>query len=184
MSQAIYSLHFSILDAIQEHLRTLWLDAVIPYLTMLGDAGAIWILLAIVLMLIPGKRKVGLTVAAALLIDLIICNGILKPLIARIRPYDLHTGISLLIKASTDYSFPSGHTAASFAAASALLYRKDRLWIPAMVLAALIAFTRLYLYVHYPTDVLTSVILGIGFAILSFFLIKKLYEKIDNKLNK
>ena len=96
MSQAIYSLDFSILDAIQEHLRTLWLDAVIPYLTMLGDAGAIWILLAIVLMLIPGKRKVGFTVAAALLIDLIICNGILKPLIARIRPYDLHTGISLL----------------------------------------------------------------------------------------
>ena len=122
MSQAIYSLDFSILDAIQEHLRTLWLDAVIPYLTMLGDAGAIWILLAIVLMLIPGKRKVGFTVAAALLIDLIICNGILKPLIARIRPYDLHTGISLLIKAPTDYSFPSGHTAASFAAASAHRY--------------------------------------------------------------
>ena len=160
MSQAIYSLDFSILDAIQEHLRTLWLDAVIPYLTMLGDAGAIWILLAIVLMLIPGKRKVGFTVAAALLIDLIICNGILKPLIARIRPYDLHTGISLLVKAPTDYSFPSGHTAASFAAASALLYRKDRLWIPAMVLAALIAFTRLYLYVHYPSDVLCGILVG------------------------
>ena len=132
----------------------------IPYLTMLGDAGAIWILLAIVLMLIPGKRKVGFTVAAALLIDLIICNGILKPLIARIRPYDLHTGISLLVKAPTDYSFPSGHTAASFAAASALLYRKDRLWIPAMVLAALIAFTRLYLYVHYPSDVLCGILVG------------------------
>ena len=123
MSQAIYSLDFSILDAIQEHLRTLWLDTIVPYLTMLGNAGAVWILLAIILLCIPGKRKVGFTVAAALLADLILCNGILKPLVARIRPYDLHTGISLLIKAPSDYSFPSGHTAASFAAASALACR-------------------------------------------------------------
>ena len=160
MSQAIYSLDFSILDAIQEHLRTLWLDTIVPYLTMLGNAGAVWILLAIILLCIPGKRKVGFTVAAALLADLILCNGILKPLVARIRPYDLHAGISLLIKAPSDYSFPSGHTAASFAAASALLFRKERLWIPARVLAVIIAFTRLYLYVHYPSDVLCGILVG------------------------
>lgn len=161
MSQAIYSLDFSILDAIQESLRTVWLDTVVPYLTMLGDAGLIWILLTVILLCIPGKRKIGLTMAAGLVVDLILCNGLLKPLVARIRPYDLHPGITLLIKAPTDYSFPSGHTSASFTAVFALVFRKDRLWIPALVLALVIAFTRLYLYVHYPSDVFCGILVGL-----------------------
>ena len=86
---------------------------------------------------------------------------LLKPIIARPRPFTFRPELTLLVKAPRDFSFPSGHTAASFAAASALLFSKAKGWIPAMVLAALIALSRLYLYVHYPTDVLAGVVVGV-----------------------
>jgi len=115
---------------------------------------------------------------AALLMGLLICNITLKPLVARIRPYDYvleHYGrnISLLVSTPHDFSFPSGHTLASFEGATALLIHNKKLGIPAMVLACLIAFSRLYLYVHYPTDVIFSVFLGIGLAYLGTWIVKK-----------
>ena len=114
---------------------------------------------------------------AALLVDLVICNGILKPLVHRIRPFDVKTGIELLVKRPTDYSFPSGHTAASFASVTALyLAGEKKLWIPALVLAVLIAFSRLYLYVHYPTDVLGGVVAGLAAGALGYWLMKKVSE--------
>lgn len=180
MNEAVYAWDFSLLDAIQSNLRTVWLDTIFPYLTKLGDAGIIWILLTVVFLCIPSKRRTGITLAVALVIDLILCNGILKPLVARIRPYDLHHGINLLIAAPTDYSFPSGHTAASFAAASVLIYRKDRLWIPALVLAVLIAFSRLYLYVHYPTDVLFGIVVGVFSGWVGFLIVRRW---VDPRLN-
>lgn len=151
----------SVLDWIQK-LHTPLGDALMSFFSRLGDAGLIWIVLAAVLLLIPKCRKAGFAVTAALLIDLIVCNGILKPVVARVRPYDVNTAISLIIAKPTDYSFPSGHTAAAFAAVSALLCAKSRLWIPAGILAVLIAFSRMYLYVHYPTDILGGVFVGIA----------------------
>ena len=106
----------------------------------------------------------------------------MKPLLHRIRPYDYlweHYGIQvkLLIEAPHDFSFPSGHTIASFEAATVLML-KDRKWgIPALILAGIIAFSRLYLYVHYPTDVLVSILLGVGIGYLATFLVGKGYEK-------
>ena len=183
MSDAIYSFDFSVLDGIQEYLRAAWLDTIVPYITMLGNAGIFWILLTAVFLLIPSKRRTGIVMAIALIIDVIVCNGILKPLVARIRPYDLHTGIDLLIKAPTDFSFPSGHSAASFAASSALMYRKDRLWIPAMFLAMLIALSRLYLYVHYPTDVICGILVGFLAGWLGYCISKKWIEpRLDQRI--
>jgi undecaprenyl-diphosphatase len=92
--------------------------------------------------------------------------------------------IPLLIEAPTDYSFPSGHTIASFEAATVLLIRHKKWGIMAMVLAVLIAFSRLYLYVHYPTDVLSSIVLGIGIAFAANYFVNQgyaLYER--NKLH-
>jgi undecaprenyl-diphosphatase len=99
---------------------------------------------------------------------------LLKPLIARIRPCDVNTTVTLLIARPSDYSFPSGHTASSFCSASALYFSRTRLWIPALVIASLIAFSRLYLYVHYPSDILAGAVIGIligyaGFRITAFF---------------
>lgn len=179
--------HFDlpILDWIAEHLHCGFLDTVMPVITALGNGGIFWIALAVVLIITPTYRKAGLSMGLALLIGLLVCNLTLKPLVARIRPYDYqlaHFGknISLLIAAPHDFSFPSGHTIASFEGAVALLLHHRKLGIPATVLAVLIAFSRLYLYVHYPTDVLTSVVLGIGFALLGSFLVSrgyKLWEK-------
>ncbi len=150
-----------ILNCIQEYLRTPFLDTAIPFITHLGDKGIIWIGLAVVLLLFPKTRKAGFAVAAALIFEAICCNIILKPLVGRIRPFDINTTVELLIAAPKDYSFPSGHTAASFAAVSALFFSKNRLWIPALILGIAIAFSRLYLYVHYPSDVLAGILLGI-----------------------
>lgn len=105
-------------------------------------------------------RAWGIAVSAALLVDLLLCNVLLKPLVARPRPYTFRPELTLLVKAPRDFSFPSGHAAASFAAASALLYSKCRGWIPATALAAAIALSRLYLYVHYPSDVICGAVLG------------------------
>ena len=175
--------HFDlpILDWIAEQLHCGFLDAVMPVITALGNGGIFWIALAVVLIIIPKYRKAGLSMGLALLMGLLVCNITLKPLVARIRPYDYQWAqfgktIPLLIATPHDYSFPSGHTIASFEGATALLLHDRRLGIPAMVLAVLIAFSRLYLYVHYPTDVLASVVLGVGFAFLGSFLVKGGYQ--------
>ena len=108
------------------------------------------------------KRKmISKIMAAALIMDLLICNIAVKNLAARTRPYDVNTSVQLLVAKLHDYSFPSGHTAASFASVTALyLAGEKKLWKPALVLAVLIAFSRLYLYVHYPTDILGGIITG------------------------
>ena len=175
-----------ILDWIAANLWCPFLDAVMPVITLLGDAGIFWIAIAVVLLFFPKTRKIGLGMGAALVMGLLICNCMLKPLTARIRPYDYqlqHFGVTikLLIEAQHDFSFPSGHTIASFEAATVILLHNKKFGIPAMLLACLIAFSRLYLYVHYPTDVLASVILGTAFAILGSFLVKQGYKLWENR---
>ena len=153
-------IEIQILNWLQK-LHTPVLDQIMCSITHLGDAGAFWILLVVVLLLLPRTRKSGLIVAGALLMDVLFCNVLLKPIVARIRPFDVNTSIQLLVARPHDYSFPSGHTAASFTAAMALyLAGENKMWKPALVLAVLIAFSRLYLYVHYPTDILGGIITG------------------------
>lgn len=168
---------FEFLDFLQT-MHTPLITKIMKAASKLGDAGFIWILLAGVLLMIPKTRKVGILVSVALLLDVLTCNVILKPLIARTRPYDVNTAVELLIRAPRDYSFPSGHTAASFAAAAALWFAdKKKLAIPALVLAVLIAFSRMYFYVHYPTDVLGGAILGMVCGWLSCKLLGQKMEE-------
>ena len=148
-----------------------------PVITTLGNGGVIWIVCAVVLLLIPKTRKIGVVLAVSLAIEALCCNVILKPLAARIRPFDMNTAVQLLISPPTDFSFPSGHTGAAFAAASALFFCKNRLWIAALVLAILIAFSRLYLYVHYPSDVLGGILLGILSGWLGYTLVGLIKKK-------
>ena len=155
------SFEFAILDWIQANLRNPIMDLLMPAITTLGNSGLIWIILAGILILMPKYRKVGVAVMAGLVLEVICCNLVLKPLVARVRPCDVNTAVQLLVVRPDDFSFPSGHTAASFAAASALSFSRSRLWIPSLVLAVLIAFSRLYLYVHYPTDILAGALLGV-----------------------
>ena len=155
------NIELSILDWLQT-LHTPFLDKIMVFITRLGDAGIIWIVLSIVLLLIPKTRKSGAVMVAALVVDVLLCNIVLKNLVARARPYDVNTGVHLLVAKLHDYSFPSGHTAASFASVTALyLAGEKKLWKFAFVLACLIAISRLYLYVRYPTDVLGGILFGV-----------------------
>ena len=175
-----------ILDWIAEHLWCPFLDTIVPGITFLGNGGWIWIAIALVLLCIPKYRKTGFAMGAALLMGLLICNLWLKPWVGRIRPYDYQLqaygkAIPLLITAPTDFSFPSGHTIASFEAATVILIRHKKWGVAPLLLAILIAFSRLYLYVHYPTDVLTSIVLGIGIGYLANYLINKGYSLYQQK---
>ena len=164
------SFDLPILEWIRTTLGCDALDVTMPIITMFGDAGIFWIACSVLLMFFRKTRKTGLGMAFALMLGLIICNMTLKPMVQRIRPYDLQAQlgvtINLLNGTMHDFSFPSGHTIASFEAAVVLLKNSKKMGIPAMILAILIAFSRLYLYVHYPTDVIASIILGTLFAFI------------------
>jgi len=149
----------AILNSIQQ-LRCDLLDAVMMFISWTGNHGTVWILLAVLLLLLKRQRHHGLTAACALILDLISCNLILKPLIGRVRPFAFNPAMDLLIAPPLDASFPSGHTAAAFAVVFAMKASGSPLWKPAAVWAALMAFSRLYLYVHWPTDILGGIILG------------------------
>ena len=171
-----------ILDAIQYHLACPFLDKVFPYITMLGDAGIFWIITAVILLFFKKTRKAGISMGLALIMGLLIGNLCLKPLFARTRPYDWNPDVVLLIEKLHDFSFPSGHTLASFEAAGVLMFtHRKTLGYPALVIAILVAFSRLYLYVHYPTDVLASVVLGLLFAFISCRIIKMIFDKLSKK---
>ena len=174
LKEEFMGIEIQILDWIQT-LHTPLFDEIMLLITHLGDMGIFWILLTIVLLLIPETRKSGVIVAAALCIDIVVCNGILKNVFARTRPFDVNTAVQLLIAAPRDFSFPSGHTGASFAAVSALYFAGEkRLWKAACVLAFLIAISRMYLYVHYPTDILGGILVGIAAGAAGWYLVTKL----------
>ena len=164
------SFDLPILDWIAANLWCPALDFLMPIITTFGDGGIFWIVISVLLMLFPKTRRTGLGMAFALAMGLVVCNMTLKPLVARIRPYDLQAElgvtIPLLQGAMHDFSFPSGHTIASFEASMVMLFNSKKMGIPAVILAFAIAFSRLYLYVHYPTDVIASMILGTLFALI------------------
>ena len=171
------TLEFAVLDWIQAHLRCGFLDAVLPAVSWTANHGELWIILAVVLLLVRGQRKYGAAVACGLVLDLVSCNMLLKPLIGRIRPFAVNTAVELLVKAPLDASFPSGHTAASFAAVFALKTAGSPLWKPAMAVAVVIAFSRLYLYVHWPSDVLGGALLGAAVGWAGAKIVEKALEK-------
>ncbi len=151
------------------------------FVTSLGNFSIAWVMLALVLILIPKTRKIGFVVMAAVILDSVLCNVILKNIFVRPRPCDVNTAINLLIPRPLGYSFPSGHTSASFAAVSALYFSGERkIWKAALALAILIAFSRMYLYVHYPTDVLGGILVGIFCGYVG----KACFDKICKMLKK
>ena len=161
MVDALLKMDGEILLFIQDHIRQEWMDWFWKAVTHLGDGGVFWILLGIILLFSKKTRPAGVAALLALLVGALITNVCLKNFVARIRPYEVVEGLRLMIERQRDYSFPSGHTAASFASVTALyLAGEKKMWKVALVLAVLIALSRLYLYVHYPTDVLGGMLLG------------------------
>ena len=163
MLNRIQNLDWSILHWIQATFKCTFLDFLIPKITLLGNAGMIWIITGIVLLISKKYRKHGITLLLALLAGALIGNVCLKNLVARSRPCWLEN-VELLIANPRDYSFPSGHTLSAVIGAGLLISANQKFGAVAIPPAALIIFSRLYLYVHFPTDVLAAILLGIAIA--------------------
>ena len=168
---------YTAIDTVAEEV----LDALAVFLNYAGEHGEIWIAFTLLLLLFRRTRKAGCAMATALVLYLVAGDCILKPLFARPRPCDVNTAITILVKRPHGHSFPSGHTASAFAAAFALWLQNRKLGVPALVLAAFIAFTRLYLYVHFPTDVLGGLVLGLALGALASRIVDGLANKPKKK---
>ncbi len=172
----------SILLWIQDSVRNPILTPIFVFITHLGDAGIFWIALSLFLCIFKKTRKAGVFALGALILSVLVNNVFLKNVIGRIRPYEIIAGLECLVKHATDASFPSGHTGASIAAAT--VYMKElpkKFSIPALILAILISLSRLYIGIHYPTDVIAGAItgaaLGLAACLIGDFIIKKWKEK-------
>ena len=168
----IEAAEFWILNLIQDILGCEFLDFLIPKITLLGNSGIIWIVTGLVLLFTKKYRRGGVFLLVGLLLGLIFGNVILKNVIARPRPCWLYD-VPLLIPNPTDFSFPSGHTLSSFISAFVLarINRKFAVW--AFLLAGIMAFTRMYLFAHFPTDILGGIVLA--YAI--YFILKKYIKR-------
>lgn len=155
---------FAILNWLQVHITNGFFDPIMVFITHLGDHGLIWVLLSVALLFTKKYRKWGILALLALLCGHILGNVIIKPWIQRPRPFSFVPDMTLLIPPPTDFSFPSGHTMSSFIAATVFFFMDRKMGLLAYCLAALISFSRLYLYVHFPSDVLSGAILGVLLA--------------------
>lgn len=151
----------TILMSINEKFRSNHLDKVMSRITLLGDYGFIWIAISIILIITRRYRNVGEMCIFGLILTSIIGEGIMKHIFQRKRPDIIRTSAALLINEPITYSFPSGHTASSFVAAGILGSQINMILVPVFILAILIAFSRLYLMVHYPSDIFIGIVLGL-----------------------
>lgn len=170
-------MEFSFLYALQE-INNAFMDPVMIFASTLGNNGFIWIVIAVVLLFTKRYRECAIVMALALILSFLICNVTLKNLVARDRPFWIDETVILKIEEPHDFSFPSGHTFSSFAAAVTLFLYSRKIGIAALALALTIGFSRLYFFLHFPSDVLASVLLGSLTAGLAVFLFRKLIRPI------
>ena len=166
----------AVMEFVQNHMHNTVTDAVFPILTYLGEAGAVWIALALTLLFFRRTRVTGILMLVSLLLTFLTGELLLKNIVCRPRPCADFPDVPLLIARPGSYSFPSGHSGSSFTAATALFLRPRKGGAAALVLAALIAFSRVFLFVHYPTDILAGALLGVLFALAVYFVYKKKIE--------
>lgn len=168
------SWEYAFLDWIQTNLASPWLDAVMKFITHLSDGGAIWVAAAITMLIIPKYRRYGVVLTVVIISGAVLNSLILKPVIGRARPFEALEQIMLLITPPGDASFPSGHTLVSVSSAIVILKANKKLGIAALVLAALTAFSRMYLYVHFPTDIIAGAVLAIAISVVCLVISDKM----------
>ena len=180
----LWALDFNILFWIQDFIRNDVLDVIIPIYTSLGEDGIIWIVLGLVLLIPKKYRKTGIMVLAALLVMLVVNNIVLKNLIARPRPCWTYPEMVQLVHNPSSYSFPSGHTTSAFAVAFTVFSQHKKLGKVIIVMAAIMAFTRLYVFVHFPTDIYGGIWVAAAITTFVCFMEKKISPKISEFLQK
>lgn len=185
MIETLLKFDGDILFFIQNYIRNDFLTPFFRFITSLGNSGMIWIIITLLLLIFKKTRKIGAVCALALIGSLIVNNMILKNLVARVRPYDKLPGLNLIIEKQTDWSFPSGHAGSSFACAWSIYRNAPKKYgIPALILAILIALSRLYVGVHYPSDVLIGIITGILVSCGGQFIVDKIAKRAEEETEK
>lgn len=167
---------FKILYAIQ-NIRTPWLDEVMLFITnLIGSYAEIWLVIGAILLIFKKTRKAGLVVLLSYGVTYLCTQMFLKDLIARARPCHIDQTVELLIKRPTSYSCPSTHTCWAFAGATSIYLNHKKAGIVAYIFSIIIGFSRMYMFVHFPTDVLLGVVVGISIGYLCNLLVTKLYK--------
>lgn len=180
MVDFITQLDFAVLDFIQANLRNDFLDAVMVFLSAIGEGGIVWFAIAIPMLFFKKSRVCGVVMILTMGFTLLLGEFLLKNLIGRVRPCNLVHDVEMLVKCPHSYSFPSGHSSSSFGAATTIFLWNKKVGVFALILAALIAFSRLYNYVHFPSDVLAGSLFGVLSSVLVYYLVKKYH--FDNKI--
>jgi undecaprenyl-diphosphatase len=173
MLNSLNGIEYSLIIKLHNAAGSSFLDAAMPYVSDLGNMGAVWIVFSLILVANRKYRNIGIMCLAALILTTVIGEGLLKNIIQRPRPFAQFPSIQPLISEPSSFSFPSGHTGSSFAAATVIARNLKKVAIPALTLAAAVAFSRLYLMVHYPSDILGGIILGVACAVCAEILVKK-----------
>jgi undecaprenyl-diphosphatase len=174
----LLALDGAILMFVQERLRTGALDYIMIALSFIGNAGALWLAICAIMAAQKQRRRQGAMLFACLALCFIVNNVIIKNAVGRARPFEAIEGLRILIQAPRDRSFPSGHAASGFAAAFALsrMYG-GRAALASYAAAALIAVSRVYVGVHYPSDVAAGALFGTLCAAALFYLRHHFYRK-------
>ena len=167
MAEWITNIDFQILDWIQANMRSPFFDWLMPKLSLLGEWGIVWIVIGMILLFFRKTRRAAVIMLISTVAVLLVGELLLKNTVCRIRPCNVRPYIDIPVKRPTSYSFPSGHSSTSFACASAIFIHRRTLGIFALMLAFLIAFSRMYNYVHFPSDVLAGALLGILFTAIA-----------------
>ncbi len=157
----------SVLLWIQNNLRCAFLSPIFVTLSRLGDAGFLFILTGLVLLCFKKTRSCGLLLLISLILGFTVNDLIIKRIVERVRPFNSVAEILPLVTPPKSFSFPSGHSASAFACAVSLYYTKRKWFVFGLITAALIAFSRLYVGVHYPTDVLCGALVGTITAVIA-----------------
>lgn len=177
MIDTLLKLDGDILLWIQNNLRAGWLDPIMKFITYLANGGALWIGICVLLLILKKTRTTGLVCSCSLAATFLINNIILKNIVARTRPYEVVEGLNRIIGAQSDYSFPSGHSGASFAVAVVMFMEMPKKYgVPALIVATLIALSRLYVGVHYPSDVIAGILTGTLYAVITVTIYRKCFK--------
>lgn len=174
------NMDFEILYRIQE-MHTAFLNPIMVGVSALGNNGLIWILGAVVLLFFEKTRRCGILMLVSMAVCFVLGNMCIKNLVQRPRPCQIDTAVSLLVPIPSEYSFPSGHTLHGFTAATIIFLHNKKAGIAALLLAAVIAFSRMYLFVHFPTDILGGLILGVLAAIIVYQVYGKAEKRRENR---
>ena len=180
MIDYITQIDFSILSFIQENLRCELLDHLMVFLSLIGEGGLVWFLISVPMLFFKKTRVCAVVMIVSMGLVLVFGEFIMKNVFCRVRPCNVDTTFEMLVKRPKSYSFPSGHTSSSFAAATSVFLFNKKAGIATLILAFLIGFSRLYNYVHFPTDVLVGMLFGIFMSVFVYHLFKR--YKLDNKI--